>query len=314
MTPSGKRYVLTFIDDYSKFTAVYLIKEKSEVFGKFREFVEMCKTMFNRKPKMIRTDRGGEYMSVEFIKFLDQEGIRYQRTAPYSPQQNGVAERKNRTLIEMARCMILEAELENKFWGEAVVMANYIQNRLPAKDIVRTPFENWYGTKPNLDFFKRFGSKCYVHIPDEKRKKLDSKATEAIFVGYDAISKAYRCYVPSNRKVIISRDAKFVHKDSDWKIHQDKIKEESEVTITHLPEDEFYSADEENWIEEDDPEINENAPVNDEDNIRRSTRPNFGVPPLHYIEEINVIKEELVEPKTYNQAIHSEYKVEWIQQ
>lgn len=330
VTPSGKRYVLTFIDDHSKFTVIYLIKEKSEVFGKFREFVELCRTMFNRKPKMIRSDRGGEYMSAEFTKFLDREGIRYQRTAPYSPQQNGVAERKNRTLIEMARCMILEAKLENKFWGEAVVMANYIQNRMPATDVVRTPFENWYGTKPNLDFFKRFGSKCYVHIPDEKRKKLDSKAIEAIFIGYDVISKAYRCYVPSNGKVIISRDAKFVYRDSDWKIDQDEFKEENEVTITHLPDDEFYSADEESGTEEDDPatgeasrnnqqlpiaqrEVNEDAPVNDGHNIRRSTRSNFGVPPLRYTGAINVIKQESVAPKTYNQTIHSGHKNEWIQ-
>lgn len=142
MTSSGKKYVLTFIDDYSKFSAVYLIKEKREVFEKFKQFIELCKTMFNRKPKIIHTDRGGEYMDTKFIKFLDQEGIQYQRTAPYSPQQNGVAERKNRTLIEMARCMILDAKFENKFWGEAVIMVNYIQNCLPAKDIAQIPFEN----------------------------------------------------------------------------------------------------------------------------------------------------------------------------
>lgn len=331
-TPSGKRYILTFIDDYSKFTAVYLIKEKLEIFGKFKEFTEMCKTMFNRKPKITRTNRGGEYMSTKFIKFLNQEDICYQRTAPYSPQQNGVAERKNRTLIKMARCMILEAKLENKFWGEAVIMANYIQHRLPATDIVRTPFENWYGTKPNLNFFKRFGSKCYV--PDERRKKLDSKATEAIFVGYDAISKAYRCYIPSNGKVVISRDVKFVYKTSDWKIRQDQFEEDNEITITHLSKDEFYSADKDNMIEGDtiideasgnnqqpptaQREINEeNLSNNDggveESKLRRSTRSNFDVPSCRYIKEINVIKEKVIESKTYNQAIHLEHKYEWIQ-
>ena len=164
----------------------------------------------------------------------------------------------NAKIAHSSRCMILEAKLENKFWGEAVMMANYIQNRLPAKDIVRTPVENWYGTKSNLNFFKRFGSKCYVHVPDEKRKKLDSKATEAIFIGYDAISKAYRCYIPSNGKVVISHDVKFVHKDSNWKIRQDQFEEENEVTIVHPPENEYYNNNEEDEIEQD--EATENNP------------------------------------------------------
>lgn len=164
--------------------------------------------MFNKRPKIIRSDRGGEYSSNAVTKYLNEKGVQIQNTAAYSPQQNGVAERKNRTLIEMARCMIIELKLDNSFWGKAVMMANYIQNRLPWKSIQMTPYEEWFGRKPNIQHFKEFGSKCYVYVHAAKRQKLDPKAISAILVGYDDKSKAYRCYNSSTQKVIISRDVK----------------------------------------------------------------------------------------------------------
>lgn len=209
MSPSGKRYILTFIDDYSKYAVIYLLAHKSEVIEKFKEYVQMCRTMFNKTPKFLRTDNGGEYISKQFNVYLQQNGIQIQRSAPYSPQQNGVAERKNRTLVEMARCMLFDAKME-KFWAEAVTMANYVQNRLPAKGIENTPYQDWYGTKPSIEYFKRFGCICYAFIPAANRRKLDEKAIEAILIGYDALSKAYRCYIPSTGKVIINRNVKFV--------------------------------------------------------------------------------------------------------
>lgn len=196
MTPSRKRYVLTFIDDHTKFSVVYLLQNKSDVFSKLKQYIQLVQTMFNRRPKIIRSDRGGEYTGNQVMKYLNDNGIQIQYTTAYSPQQNGVAERKNRTLIEMARCMIIESKLDNRFWGEAVMMANYIQNRLPWKSVLTTPYEGWFGKKPNIQHFKSFGSKCYVHIHAEKRQKLDPKAISMILVGYDDKSKAYRCYNP----------------------------------------------------------------------------------------------------------------------
>jgi transposase InsO family protein len=108
---SGKRYLLTFIDDFSRYTVTYYLKEKSEVLEKFKEFVQFVKTKFNKKPKVIRSDRGREYCGHEFANYLKTVGIQQQLTAPYSPQQNGIAERKNRTLVEMARCMLIESKL-----------------------------------------------------------------------------------------------------------------------------------------------------------------------------------------------------------
>lgn len=171
-TPSGKRYLLTFIDDFSRFTTIYLLKEKSEAFQKFKEFHELVQNQFGRKIKMIRTDRGGEYLNTAFISYLNENGIKMQRTAPYSPAQNGVAERKNRTLIEMARCMLTDADLEFIFWGEAVTTANFIHNRLAWKNITKTPYEHWYNKKPVYTNLKRFGANCFVKVPDEHRRKI----------------------------------------------------------------------------------------------------------------------------------------------
>lgn len=184
VTPSGKKYILTFIDDYSRFTAVYHLSQKSDTFSKFKEFVEMSKNMFGRKPVMIRSDRGGEHTSKDFKRYMKQEGIQVQRTAPHMPFLNGIAERKNRTLVEMARCMLLDSGLENKFWGEAVLMANHIQNRLPAKGVGKTPFQEWCGRKPSIKHFKPFGAQCFIGVPAVQRRKLDVKAVAAILVGY----------------------------------------------------------------------------------------------------------------------------------
>lgn len=160
-TPSGKRYLLTFIDDFSRFTTIYLLKEKSEAFQKFKDFHELVQNEFGRRIKAIRTDRGGEYLNTEFINYLNKNSIKIQRTAPYSPAQNGVAERKNRTLIEIARCMLTDANLELSFWGEAVTTANFIQNRLIWKNVAKTPYELWNNKKPIYTNLRRFGASLF---------------------------------------------------------------------------------------------------------------------------------------------------------
>ena len=132
-TPGKKRYMVTFIDDYSRYTMCYLIQTKDEVVNKCREFVAEVSNKFQRKPKILRSDNGGEYTGNELTSYMKQEGIQIQTTVPYSPSQNGVAERKNRTIIEMAKCMLLDAELPQQYWGEAVMTAVYLQNGLPTK-------------------------------------------------------------------------------------------------------------------------------------------------------------------------------------
>lgn len=331
---SGKRYILTFIDDKSKYTTIFLLKCKSEVLDRFKEFVEFGKTKFGKKIKCLRSDRGGEYLGKDFLKYLAKEGIANQRTAPYTPQQNGVAERKNRTLIEMARCMLLEDQHEKRFWGEAVSMANYVQNRLPARGIDKTPYEIWNGLKPNIEYFMMFGAKCYVHIPTQKRQKLDPTGIAGRLMGYDESSKAYRIYIPSTEKIIVSRDVKFVGKNDTWgnssvnKTNTSENTENISENFVNLDADNddqnpdtslidenqinsdqtltnFDSNDEEYFTDEED-----HTAIVPDDSVRRSERVNKGVPPERLIEEINVAIS--TEPKTYNEAVTCNEREQWI--
>lgn len=212
-TPSGNRYIMTLIDDFSRFTTVYLLKTKDEAAGKIKEFVRRCENLFGRKPVTIRSDGGGEYTGRELRKFYEYEGIKAEYTTPYTPQQNGVAERKNRSLQEMAICMLADANMGKQYWGEAVMAASYIQNRVPSRVIGKTPYELWMDRKPDVAHLKVFGCSAYVRVPDARRSKLDHKAVKLTFVGYSEDHKGYRFLDPSTNRITISRDAKFIELD-----------------------------------------------------------------------------------------------------
>lgn len=202
------KYIMTFIDDHSKKAFVYFLKYKSEAYDKFVEFKNYVETQTERKIKILRTDNGTEYINHQFDRSFKLAGIEHQLTAPYTPQQNGVAERFNRTMIERAKCLLFDAKLPKTFWAEAVNMATYLINRtINTNDQI--PEEIWTGRKMNLSHIKLFGAEVMVHVPKEKRHKLDPKSEKLIFVGYDAKSKAYRCMNPKTRKLTISRDVIF---------------------------------------------------------------------------------------------------------
>ena len=138
----GSQYFLTFIDDFTRKTWVYFLKNKSEVFEKFQNFKALVENQSGLHIKVLRTDRGGEYISKEFLRFCRENGIHKQFTARYTPQQNGVAERKNRTIMDMARSMLKEKHLPNDYWADVVHCAMYILNRCPTKSVMnRVPKE-----------------------------------------------------------------------------------------------------------------------------------------------------------------------------
>ncbi|MCO5573110.1 hypothetical protein L7F22_026875 [Adiantum nelumboides] len=129
------------------------------------------------KVKSIRSDRGGEFLSKNFARWCKSEGIRRQLTTPYTPSQNGVVEQINRTIMEMARAMLAHASLPRSYWAEACNTAVYIQNRSPTHALQdMTPFQAYYGRKPSVSHFRVFGCSAFVHIPKEKRQKLDFKS------------------------------------------------------------------------------------------------------------------------------------------
>ncbi|KAL7996846.1 putative integrase, catalytic core, ribonuclease H-like superfamily [Plasmopara halstedii] len=209
-TFSGMRYFVTFIDEYSHFTMVYLMRNKSEVASKFASFVAYAENQTGKVVKALCCDNGGEYSSRELAKFCQRRGIVQKFTPPYTPQLNGVAERMDRTLVECARCMLEHAKLPKSYWGEAVMTANFLRIRCPTRGISMTqsPYEVWTGRKPILANLKVFGCHAFVTVPKEKRTKLDARAELCRFVGYSEHEKSYRFESIKTGRVVISRDAK----------------------------------------------------------------------------------------------------------
>lgn len=211
-TPSlgGCLYFLTLIDDYSRKVWLYFLKQKGEVFVKFKQWKAMVEKQAGRSVKTLRTDNGGEFCSKEFDEFCKAEGIVRHHTVPRTPQQNGVAERMNRTLLERARCMRIQADLPKKFWAEAVNTAVYLVNRSPSAAInQQIPQEVWSGQPVNYSGLKVFGCPAYAHVRDGK---LEPRAKKCVFLGYAHGVKGYRLWCiedPSSPKIIISRDVKF---------------------------------------------------------------------------------------------------------
>lgn len=209
----GARYFAIFIDDCTRMCFIYFLKTKDEIFDKFREFKTLVEKQKNKSIKILRTDNGGEYCSKEFESFLRKNGIIHQKTNSYTPEQNGMAERFNRTLVEKAKCLMFDENVDKFLWAEACNTACYLKNRSPATGISKTPLELWTNKKPDVSHLRIYGSEVMVHIPKVNRYKWDKKATMHILVGYDEYTKGYRCYNPITKNVIISRDVIFFEKN-----------------------------------------------------------------------------------------------------
>ena len=154
----GAEYFLTFLDDKTHYVWVYVLKRKNQVFEKFLEWKALVEKATGRKLKALRTDNGGEYTSTEFETYLKREGVQHELTIPKTPEQNGVAERMNRTLVEAVRSMLADAQPPHNFWAEALSTAVYLRNRSPTKAVKEmTPFEAWVGEKPNIEHLRIFG-------------------------------------------------------------------------------------------------------------------------------------------------------------
>eukprot|EP01018_Ginkgo_biloba_P038757 Gb_28556 [translate_table: standard] len=192
----GTKYFMTFIDDFSRRVWVYFLRSKSQAFNAFKEFKQEAENQCNMKIKVLRSYNGGGFTSKECAHFCNQYGIRRQFSAPYTPQQNGVVERMNRTLVEKAR-----------FWVEAVYTVVYLLNRSPTKAILhKTPEEAWSGRKLRISHLKVFGSTAYAWIPHETRTKLQPKSKKLILTRYSDSDKAYRLVDIQTNKVSFSRD------------------------------------------------------------------------------------------------------------
>lgn len=313
----GYKYLLVFKDEATSFRHVHFLVHKSDVSSKIGDHLAAVEVVTGRRVKSIRTDNGLEFVNEKFKKSLQEKGISHERTSPYTPEQNGRVERENRTIQESARTMLLASGLQLSLWSEAVRAAVYILNRTPnSRSINKTPFEQWFGTKPNLSHLKIFGTEAYVHVPKELgRKKWDAKARKVYLVGYEPTTKNYRLYDSTKKKVIVSCDVTFNEENI-----AEKLSPEAELTNVNLSD----SESEENIQQQQREETTEEDERNESD--EGSTTPEVFVEATDDADRYN-LRPYIYEPNryeagnsaaieevsTYEEAIGSKDVVKWKQ-
>lgn len=243
----GAIYILTFIDDYSRKVFVRFLKSKGEVSKNFIDFAIWIQKQTGKQIKAVRSDRGKEYLNAEFNSFCKKQGIQHQTTVGYAPEQNGVAERMNRTILEKLKCLLFDAKLPKVYWAEAANYAVYVINRSITSSTGKVPDEVFFGKKIDCSNLKVFGTTVMVMLPKEKRKKLDKNSKQMIFTGFDANAKGYRCINRSNGEVSIERNVKFINEDSgDDVITVDfdaDVKPHGKEEATVEDDDEYHDAE-----------------------------------------------------------------------
>lgn len=202
ITRAHHRYYISFLDDFSGCIWVYLLKRKGDAFAAFKHFKAMVENQSGHKIAFLRSDRGGEYIGQDFQDFLKDSGIKWEPTAAYTQNQNGKAERLNYTLMSMVRSMRAYAKLPVALWAELILTAVHLRNRSPYGSKASS-FQVLNGFAPNLSHLKIVGSRAWVHIPKEKRTKVQDRLWQGIFIGYEGSN--YRIYDPTKGTITVTR-------------------------------------------------------------------------------------------------------------
>lgn len=213
-TQNGMRWFVTFVDDCTRMTWLYLLKHKSDVVKVFKCFQKMVEVQFQTCIKVVRSDNGGEYFQQELKDFMNSLGIIHQTSCPYTPQQNGVAERKNRHLLDVTRSLLIDGNVPTYLWGEALSSAVYLINRVPSSILnFKRPLNalaDHCTLPPNAHLEPHiFGCVIYVHLHSHQRTKLEPRAMKCVFVGYSMTQKGYRAYHPPSKRFYVSMDVTF---------------------------------------------------------------------------------------------------------
>ncbi|CAN1239948.1 Retrovirus-related Pol polyprotein from transposon TNT 1-94, partial [Linum grandiflorum] len=209
----GYRYFALFIDHASRYTWIYPLRLKSELIRVTQAFVLMIQTQFHKTIKRLQSDPGGEYNSNDLRAFYQSHGILYQQSCLGVSEQNGVVERKNRHVLELARAILLQTNVPSTFWPEVVSTVTYLINRQPSATLGHvSPYMKLFGKSPQYSFLRTFGCVCYVLLPRTERTKLTSKAAKCVFVGYSEHHKGYLCYDPIQRRVRIAYHVIFMER------------------------------------------------------------------------------------------------------
>ncbi|CAH9146417.1 unnamed protein product [Cuscuta epithymum] len=205
-----KNYVC-FIDDFSRYIWLYPMHTKAEVFHHFKNFKALVENLFNTTIKIFQSDGGGEFVNSNMQQFFDIHGIYFRKSCPDTPQQNGVAERKHRHLLELTRTMLLESSIPSQFWVDAIFTASYIINRLPSPLLGNSsPYEKLFQKVPDYAFMRVFGCSCFPNISASSANKLSARSVHCVFLGYASGYKGYRCLEPKSGRIYVSRHVRFI--------------------------------------------------------------------------------------------------------
>lgn len=294
----GSRYFLTLTDVFSDYTEVKFLKHKDEATENIINFVEFIKNQTSNKPKIFRSDGGGEFVNSQLQSYLKKEGIRFEMTTPHTPQQNGIAERKNRTLNDAVRTLLIASKLPDTFWAEAMNNVVYTQNRITRKSRKFAPIELFFGKRARATFIE-FGKSVYVTTGKQSRGKLDPHATIMKFLSVDDNAKGFRLW--NGSKVIVNRNIK---PKADTEIgYNDPIRN---IPITLDVSDELRIDDS---CEDSEKEIPEEKLIDSEPTLRRSSRLKEK---NNFITANHTEKTEDEDPNTFQEALKSKDRNEWI--
>jgi transposase InsO family protein len=235
----GHRYFVTYTDHFTRFCTVAVLHRKSEQLYNLKLFEAAFCNQHQVTIKQLQSDNGGEYLSLDVRNWLQDKGIHHRRTVPGDSESNGLAERMNRTLTDMALSMLAQSRLPEKCFPWAILTAVHIYNRRPHSCLPNqvTPYEALYKIQPNLHYLRIFGCVAYRHIHDHNRKKTQFRAQKLIHIGYTTNQKAYRLYDPINDQIIASRDVEFDENAFDYGFDRDKyciqLGDTSEENLSH---------------------------------------------------------------------------------
>jgi hypothetical protein len=202
--------IMSFIDDYTRFTWFFPLKYKSQVLESFKHFKSTMENILDCHIKILRSDCGGEYSKSEFQSFCSSNGILHQFSCPHTSQQNGIAERKHRHIVDMALTLISQSSLPLNFWPYAFSTAVFLINRLPSvsRQLV-SPWECLFGSTPDYKSFRVFGCTCYPLLRPYSKHKLQPRSVPCVFLGYACNAKGFLCYDISAHRFYVSRHVKF---------------------------------------------------------------------------------------------------------
>lgn len=308
LSRGGKKYMLVIKDDYSKFRNVEFLKHKDEAVDKIKQFlVRTNKDGVNVKELVI--DGGREFNNAKLMKLTEDVGIKLRITMPYTPEQNGLVERENRTIMDAVRTMLKDTGLPQFLWAEAASTAVYVLNRTgPSKSTGKSPFEEWFGRKPSINKIRIFGSATFVHVPNVNRGKLDDKAIKGYLVGY-CDDDGYRVFIPSMNDTIKSTNVMFNEKQigptSKPLEMASNTDTSSDMTFRILDTRDDVDTEESGDLctDEDEPTQITTFTLRDRSTIQRPTRFN------DYDVYSSILK--LKEPETYDEAMRSSEYADW---